>query len=186
MRGAPSLNQSDPSSRVAKILSEQDPATFERVIRTHQAGVWRFLRALGCPTDLADDLTQETFLTAYDRGLQDVHPKSTAGYLRRIARHLYLRTHRTTRRREEIFAEAAEMLWNRDCGEDEGEEWLDALRGCIAEVDPRGQRVLTRVYRDGASRSEVAAELSLRENGVKTLLHRIRQSLRDCVRRKLS
>lgn len=28
----------------------------------HQTGLWRYLRFLGCPADLADDLTQEALL----------------------------------------------------------------------------------------------------------------------------
>ena len=87
---------------------------------------------------------------------------------------------------EEILADAADLLWERDCGEDDGEEWLEALRGCVATMDERGRRVISRFYRDGASRGEVARELAMKENGVKTLLHRIRGALRDCVRRKMS
>ncbi|MEE9311331.1 MAG: sigma factor, partial [Planctomycetota bacterium] len=33
------------------------------LMQAHQTGVWRFLRALGADTSLADDLTQEVFLS---------------------------------------------------------------------------------------------------------------------------
>jgi len=32
------------------------------LVRAHQAGVWRYLRFLGCEPSEADDLVQETFL----------------------------------------------------------------------------------------------------------------------------
>ena len=36
------------------------------LVRQHQAGVWRYLRFLGCDRPLADDLTQETFLAVLE------------------------------------------------------------------------------------------------------------------------
>ncbi len=158
----------------------------EVVIRRHQTGIWRYLRALGCPPDLADDLTQETFLTAFRRGLRDVHPGATASFLRKTARFLFLRTQRTTRRRAELLADAADQLWSQDCADDDGEEWLEALRLCVDSLAGRGRQVLTLFYRQGASRAEVAIAMEMKENGVKTLLHRVRRTLRDCIERRMS
>ena len=38
-----------------------------QLIREHQAGVWRYLRVLGCSRELAEDLTQETFLAVLEQ-----------------------------------------------------------------------------------------------------------------------
>ena len=35
---------------------------FVAIVNRHQAGVWRYLRLLGCEAALADDLTQDTFV----------------------------------------------------------------------------------------------------------------------------
>ena len=161
-------------------------ASIERVIRRHQAGLWRYLRALGCSPDLADDLTQEAFLVAFRRGLQDTGPHTTGSFLRKTARHLFLRSRRTSRRREAILVEAADLLWTQDCASDDGDEWLEALRACMDSVEGRGREALTLFYRDGASRAEAARALDMKENGVKTLLARVRQALRDCVRRRMA
>ena len=48
----------------AKTSSEIDPA---QLIEDHQAGIWRYLRALGCEASEADDLTQETFTRVFAR-----------------------------------------------------------------------------------------------------------------------
>src|SRR5947209_1257818 len=53
-----------------------------RLIETYQAGVWRYLRAMGCEASLADDLTQETFLAILQRPFNDINPAATNAYLR--------------------------------------------------------------------------------------------------------
>lgn len=153
-------------------------------VRCHQVPVWRYLRSLGCPADLADDMTQEAFLVAFDNGLRDATSRATARYLRSTARFLYLRTVRKDRRRAELLADAADFLWDRDCVEDAGASWLEALRDCVTRLDDRGRRVLQLFYGAGLGRAEVARELGMKENGVKTLLHRVRIALRECLQRK--
>jgi RNA polymerase sigma-70 factor (ECF subfamily) len=56
-----------------------------RLIETYQAGVWRYLRALGCEAALAEDLTQDTFLAVMQRPFQEVNPAATSAYLRKTA-----------------------------------------------------------------------------------------------------
>ena len=61
-----------------------------RLIETYQAGVWRYLRALGCESALAEDLTQDTFLAVLQRPFQDINPAATAAYLRKTAFNLFI------------------------------------------------------------------------------------------------
>lgn len=158
----------------------------EALVRAHQAGVWRYLRSLGCASDQADDLTQDTFLVALDKGFEDSDDAATRAYLRRTARFLWLRGQRKARRRAELLAAAVDRLWERDCERDDGEAWLEALRSCVAGLRGRARSVVQWVYCEGQSRGEVARALGMRRGGVKTLLRRVRQTLRECVRRKLS
>src|SRR5687768_1521864 len=65
-----------------------------RLIETHQAGIWRYLRALGCENALAEDLTQETFLAVLQRPFQELSGAATAAYLRTTAHHLLISYHR--------------------------------------------------------------------------------------------
>ena len=60
------------------------------------------------------------------------------------------------------------------------------MSACLKKaVSPRVRRALELQYRDRASRAEIAAELDLAVEGVKTLLRRARSALRDCVERRL-
>ncbi len=159
-----------------------DPA---RIIRDHQAGVWRYLRALGCEPPLAEDLTQDTFLAVLQRPFDDYHPASTAAYLRRVARNLLI----TYRRRNNEMAtcaniDAIDADWNRLARDGDGEALLDALRECLETLTDRARGALEMRFRDQCTRMEIAKALSITEHGAKNLMQRAKKTLRDCVERK--
>lgn len=153
----------------------------ETLVRTHQVGLWRYLRALGAAPDLAEDLLQDTFLVAFRKLRSDGAAMAVASFLRQTARHLYLRRRRDEGRREELLAELAEGLWREDCAGDDGEGWLAALRGCVAGLDGKAAQVVQMFYGEGRDRAATAAALGLKESGAKTLLQRVRATLRACV-----
>jgi RNA polymerase sigma-70 factor (ECF subfamily) len=161
------------------------PPDLAALVRRHQLGLWRYLRALGAAADVAEDLLQETFLVAWRRLHDDRGDAAAAVFLRATARHLWLRRARDQGRREAVVAELADAAWVRDCADDDGERWLDALRGCVGALDGRAREVVQRFYADGADRDAVAAAMGMKANGVKTLLQRVRATLRGCVERKL-
>lgn len=47
---------------------------FARMVHEHQAGLWRYLRYLGCEPALAEDLVQEVFLAVWQRPFEDRGP----------------------------------------------------------------------------------------------------------------
>lgn len=160
-----------------------DPA---RLVRDHQVGVWRFLRAIGCDPELSADLTQDTFLAVFQRPFQDYNATATAAYLRRVARNLYITYQRRNHRPIELFRlEEIEDDWSKWAGEDDGEAALTHLRVCFDELTPRAQTALRMRYTDRKPRLEIARVLSLSEHGAKNLMQRAKAVLRKCVERKL-
>ncbi|MEO6594737.1 MAG: sigma-70 family RNA polymerase sigma factor, partial [Planctomycetota bacterium] len=149
----------------------------EALVRRHQTGVWRYLRCLGADLQLAEDLLQDTFLVAFRRLEQDRGDAAVATFLRTTARHLYLRRRRDEGRREELLVELAEQLWQRDCAGDDGEQWLQALQQCVQSLEGRPQQAVTWFYGEGRDRASVAAAMGMKENGLKTLLQRVRATL---------
>src|SRR5437763_1751464 len=114
-----------------------------RLVQDHQAGVWRYLRALGCEPAQADDLTQETFLIVLKRPFQDYNPAATAAYLRKVARNLFITQYRQGSRFSEIKnIEEFELTWCEWFGDDNGEEMLAALRHCLAGLTNRARMAL--------------------------------------------
>ena len=55
----------------ARTIDEHDVI---RLVQQHQAEVWRYLRFLGATAELADDLTQETFLQLLRAPFEDRGP----------------------------------------------------------------------------------------------------------------
>jgi len=161
------------------------PIDLGALVRRHQLGLWRYLRALGAAADTAEDLVQDTFLVAMRRLHDDQVERAVAAFLRQTARHLWLRRHRDDRRREELLADHVDRWWQTTCADDDGEAWLAALRECVATLDGRPRDLLQRFYGDGLDRAAVAAALGMKENGVKTLLQRVRELLRGCIERRL-
>lgn len=169
---------------------EQDGAgtvTAEDAVRSHLHAVWRYLRMHGAAADEADDLAQECFVIAAGKNALGLEPAATATFLRRTARFLLLRNRRGGRDAE-LLADAVDELWERDCRRDGGDELLLALRACIRGLAPRAARAVELAYGLGgaepAARRDIAAELGLAENGVKTLMQRAREKLRACLDRR--
>jgi len=164
----------------------QQPLDLAGLLHRHQATVWRYLRFLGAERAEADDLVQETFLAVARAEFCQRDQHQTAGYIRTVARRQLLVLRRKQNRQISTVAlDAADGVWaaaTRVDGSLAG--YLDALRECVEQLKERARRVVDLHYREGASREAIAAQLDMKPAGVKTLLRRTRELLRECVERK--
>ena len=176
----------------ASALSETAAANaVEAIVQRHLRSLWRYLRMHGARAAEADDLAQGAFVIALQKGALQCgapsEPAATAAFLRTTARFLFLRL-RKAGRRETLLADAVDELWARDCGRDDGEALVATVRSCVGELQGRGRSAVELRYglgdRDAHSRAAIAKELGMHEDGVKTLLQRVRQQLRECIERR--
>jgi RNA polymerase sigma-70 factor (ECF subfamily) len=165
----------------------QQPIDLASLVHRFQAGVWRYVRFLGADRSEADDLTQETFLAMARPEFIERDERQTAGYLRVVARNQLLALRRKQNREvSTVELEAADTVWAAAAAPDGSlAAYIDALRECVEQLDGRVRRAIDLHYRDGAGRETIAAALDMKPDGVKTLLRRTRQVLRECVERKL-
>lgn len=163
--------------------------TFEELMHRHQAGVWRYVRALGAAPAEADDVTQEVFVLAHRR-IEAVPEGTGAGrWLRRVARDRLVDLRRAQRRwsrRLERYARELDAAWSPADDAADGGPWLAALRRCVDALDDRARAVIDAFYRDGLSRQEIGARLGMAEGSVKSRLFRIRSALRACIEGRLA
>lgn len=154
-----------------------------RLVRSHQAEVWRYVRYLGASTELADDLVQETFLQLLRTPFQERTPAETAQWLRTVARNQFVRSFR---RPPLPLADldAIEVAWTDFAGDDAGSRSLAALRACVERLAGRPRDVVRWHYEERCSRAEISARLGIGEDGVKSLLRRTREVLRACIERQ--
>jgi RNA polymerase sigma-70 factor (ECF subfamily) len=162
------------------------------LVRGHQAELYRYMRYLGADKAAAEDPVQETFLAAFrSTALPDTaNDRATAAWLRGIARNLFLRGWRKSKRRpvraDSALLERAEAVWAAEfLREGDGFDYLEALRKCLETLSESHRHTLDLRYAEKKSRSEMARLLQMTENGVKSLLRRIRAGLADCIRKRL-
>ena len=169
-------------------LSDPPQQAFDlgRLVRDHQADVWRYLRFLGASTEDADDLTQETFIAVGRTPFELRSRRETAGYLRTAARNqLLMLRRRQGRQITTVELAAAEEVWSAAAVDGDFNQFLDALDRCRETLAGRAREAIDRFYRDGRSREQLAAEFKMSLDGVKSLLRRTRTALRDCIERRL-
>lgn len=163
-----------------------------RLVRTHQAEVWRYVRYLGASAELADDLVQEAFLQLLRAPFVERTPAATSAWLRTVVRNLYVKSFRRP-----PFAsaelDAIEATWTGFVGDGEGDgdgaangssEALARLRQCLEQLDGRARSVVAWHYEERRSRADIAGRLGIGEDGVKSLLRRTRALLKACVERR--
>ncbi len=163
------------------------PLDLATLVHQHQAGVWRYLRFLGAESTEAEDLTQETFLAFARAEFVERDERQTAGYLRTVARNQLLALRRKQQREiSTCELEAADSVWAAAAGSDGSlVGYMDALRHCLKQLEGRARQAIDLHYRDSASREAIATQLEMKPDGVKTLLRRTRQILRECMERNI-
>ena len=146
--------------------------------------LWRYARVLGADAAAADDLVQEAFLVALRReDFEASVPGAVFTFLRTTTRQLWLRSQR--RRVSEREVEDADAVWTARCGDGPGEDYVDALRACMAQLPERSRALLAATYGDGAGRGEAGERIGIGRDGVKSALRRLRAFLHDCITRRL-
>ncbi len=193
-----SPNRSTPFARLRAVsgvltLSEQRTTSPGRrvtvdaeLVRTHQGMVWRYLRFLGAPTTVAEELVQEVFLVLLRDPVEDQGAAALGAWLRGVARNLLRRARRARRPELEGLDEAAvEAAWSRYARDDDAAGYHEALRHCLDGLEARERAALEARYVEGASREAVAREMDVAVEGVKSVLRRAKAKLRACVERRL-
>ena len=166
----------------------------ERIIHRYQAELFRYVRYLGASeAGAAEDVVQDVFLAAWSNEnpppLTD-EPRM-AGWLRGITRNLFLMHCRRNRispvHVDSEWLTQAEAHWEAEGlgGEEEGPR-QEALRRCMQKLTDRERGALNDRYRERLPRDEMARRLKMTDNGVKSLLRRLRKNLADCIRRQLA
>lgn len=177
------------SSRAEKMSEVPDiEETFVRLVVSHQAALHAFVLALLPGHPEADDVVQEVNTALWKKRGEFSVGTNFKAWMFSVARFKVLALWRDQKRRKvwavpeetlHLLIEEAEEV----CYEAEDPRHA-ALRQCIRELRPQDQGLILRRYFDGRSMEEVAREVGRKADNLKGSLHRIRLSLRACVKRK--
>jgi RNA polymerase sigma-70 factor (ECF subfamily) len=162
-----------------------DRKALEALLARHQAQIYRFGLRMCRDPDLAQDVLQNTLLTAA-RGLRDFRGgASLSTWLYAIARRFCgkLRRKASTTRERERALDAQEMGRAVDAAERpdealEGKEVRGAIEDAIASLEPMYREVFVLRDLEGLTAAEVAEVVGASEQAVKSRLHRARLAVR--------
>ncbi len=162
----------------------QEDGALAAWIGTHQLWLWRWLRVLGCPHELSEDLLQDVFLVALEKKIPALPPAACRAWLKETARRMFLGQLRKLGRRPKAWdPQRIEVALADQRIASDG--YLETLRECLAELTPRERDALSMRYGRRCSRQEMAAALGISGFGVKMLLRRLRNRLKACVEHRL-
>lgn len=166
-------------------LKRSEADTF---VGRHQAGLWRWLRALGCETARAEEHCSDALLAALHRDVHKLPFADASRWLRKAAKNLFLMQLRQESRGPRWLAiDEIEASWAAFRGdEDGGSAALAALNRCLLALAPRDRDLISRRYEHHDSRSSIATALGVSDAGVKQALRRVRDKLRTCVQHRLA
>lgn len=170
-----------------------DPLALTELYERHVDALWSFvIYRVGRDAELCEDVVQETFLLARERGESfEAERGSFAGWLIGLSRNV-IRTHLRRRARahelsatwERIDATLVQIFQSLDrapLGDEvlEREETRDLVQMTIANLPDDYREALERKYVRGQSLRELAVEFECSEAAAKSMLARARQAFRE-------
>jgi len=158
--------------------------------RSHQAGVYTFILSQVREAELAADLTQQTFVRAWESLRRLREPGAFRGWLYRIASNLILDEVKSGRARQEVSASAlgeddptATTPAALDDGGDpeamlESAELRQAVWSALNELSPEHRAAVVMHHLEGMGVSEIATAVGVRPGTIMSRLARAREALR--------
>jgi RNA polymerase sigma factor (sigma-70 family) len=158
------------------------PPSWEEIVRTHSARVYRLAYRLSGNQHDAEDLTQEVFVRVF-RSLSTYQPGTFEGWLHRITTNLFLdMVRRRQRIRFEGFPEDAhERLPGREPSPQQllDERGFDTdVQYALDQLPPEFRAAVVLCDIEGLSYEEIAATLGIKLGTVRSRIHRGRAQLR--------
>jgi RNA polymerase sigma-70 factor, ECF subfamily len=164
-------------------VTAEPTTTVQQLFVRHQAKVRSLALALTGDFSIAEDIVQETFLTASAKAAEFQVDSNFVAWVLAIARLKVLERRRSDRR---LSPEVIESLAASLPQEELEERRLMPLLDCIDELPPKSRELIRLRYFSEHGPGEIAAMLGRSVVGVNAALVKARAVLRECVTRKLA
>ncbi len=166
-----------------------DVDAFNRLVSIHQDAVYGFSMSLTRQHAVADDVTQETFISAF-RSVSRMRGDNVRAWLLRIARNkAYDYFRRQKRRRESSVDEDVAVFRERLASDNPSpadvamnSELRDALEHCVGTLSDDHRAVIVLIDVQGQSYDDASEVCGVNIGTVKSRLNRARRRVRDCLR----
>ena len=168
MSAAPTFRESAATAEAA-----QAGLLYERYARQ----LLGFCRARLSSREEAEDAVQQTFLNAHRSLRGGTVPRAEAAWMFAIAANVCRERRRSAWRRSRVEVVSDDGLVGDRAAPEHSHEELTGVADALAELTPNQRRAILMREWQGLSYREIAAELSLSEGAVETLIFRARRSL---------
>ncbi len=175
-------------------VTDGETAAFRQLFERYQVPIYSYLYSLTHDRQTAEDLTQETFLRVFRNRMHYTREARFTTWLWTIARHAaidYLR-----KKKEKLLGEELDNVEESTMGDSRGFEPNDAetllvqksdqmaLQDCLGTL-PESQReaLALRIFSELAY-EEISLAMKSSLPAVKSVIHRGRLALVDCLKRK--
>ncbi len=163
--------------------------TFIRLINQYQNLIFSICLKMTGDYFVAEDLTQETFLSAY-RHLEEYVPEAEKAWLCRIAGNKCIDYNRAVARRaiptsEEEIHNMGLVHKEEPLREILNSEIIEELRCCCNALSPPYREVAIAHFLEGKTAKEIAENTQTGVNTVKTHIRRAREMLKKSYRKEL-
>jgi len=168
---------------------------FAILVREHEFRLLAFVRSCVADPAAADDIVQETYITAWWQLTRYDRSRPFAAWLRGIARNKILEHYRscaiagrhitpmTPELLDQIGAEHDKLAAD---NRDTILEQLAPLRDCLTALAAEDRDLLDQHYANQQTCRVIAEHLGLKLETIKKRLQRIREALRECILGKLA
>ncbi|MEU1214003.1 RNA polymerase sigma factor SigE [Streptomyces sp. NPDC005791] len=185
-----SSNVSAPTATFASDADSQawTPPSWEEIVSTHSARVYRLAYRLTGNQHDAEDLTQEVFVRVF-RSLSTYTPGTFEGWLHRITTNLFLDMVRRKQRIrfDSLGDDAAERLPSREPSPQQvfNDTHFDAdVQQALDTLAPEFRAAVVLCDIEGLSYEEIAATLGVKLGTVRSRIHRGRSHLRKALQHR--
>jgi RNA polymerase sigma-70 factor (ECF subfamily) len=162
-----------------------DREAFASALGPYLPMLYAYSRSLCGDHHTAQDVVQQTALIAY-RKVGFLFPEVDFGtWLKGIARREALSERRKAGRLRPVIDDVLEAAYDDPTPEATSRE-REALGECLKRLQGQAAAVVTAHYFQGEKLTSIARQLELNGNTVRTVLHRARLALEDCVRNRLA
>jgi RNA polymerase sigma-70 factor (ECF subfamily) len=161
---------------------------FDQVVLRHGPMLLAYLYAIVRERDLAEELLQETFMSAWRQGWQKDAVRNLPAWLRTVARnHAFKALRRHNASRTIPWDQAHDdglFAWAEESNTD-GAEVLEQLRQCRKNLPDQQRRIIELFYDQHRSADQIAGQLGLAGKTVFQTLWLARRNLRECLQRHM-
>lgn len=164
-------------------LRAGDRAAAAELVDKYYEQIYLFLRRLGHDRHVSEDLTQETFFSAWHHIGQLKDDKALNGWLYRIAANVS-RLHWRRHRHEEIVGvEQVEVADSTEAGPDAAgrREQVEQVRDAVARLPVKLRQTIVLHYMQQLTIAEAAEAMGVRQGTFKSRLNRALKALKESV-----